>query len=99
LEQVLEAPVVGLEDGVLGRQVERVAAVERVAHGGPGEVADGVVEVVHAHGHAAAGEGGHLQLEPVRFGPLVRLVRDRHPARAGTTKSVARYWSPCAWRP
>ena len=38
-EDVLEAAVVGLQDRVLGGQVQRVLAVERVPHGGPGEVA------------------------------------------------------------
>ena len=62
-EDVLEPAVVGLEDRVLRGQVERVAAVQRVAHRRPGEVADRVVEVVHAHGDAAAGEPRHLELD------------------------------------
>jgi hypothetical protein len=59
LEQVLELAVVGLEDRVLGRQVHGVVALQAVAERRPGEVADRVVEVVHAHGDAAAlGERG-----------------------------------------
>ena len=53
LEQVLEAPVVGLDDRVLGRKVQRPAAIERVVHARAGEVADRIVEVVHRHGDAA----------------------------------------------
>src|SRR5262249_38789903 len=82
-EQVLEPPVVGLEDRVLGGQVQRVAAAGRVAHGGPGEIPDRVVVVVHPHGHAAAGEPADLKLEAVRAGALVRLIGDQYPARAG----------------
>ena len=52
LEQVLEAAVIDLEDGVLGREIERVAAVQRVVHRGAGEVADRLVEIVHRHGDA-----------------------------------------------
>ena len=55
LEQVLELPVVGLQDRVLGGQVDRVVALEAVAEAGPGEVADRVVVVVHPHGDAAVG--------------------------------------------
>jgi len=74
LEQVLEPAVVCLQDRVLGRQVQRVAPVERVPHGGAGEVADRIVEVVHAHGNAAAGEARHLQLKAFGRGSLVRQV-------------------------
>ena len=55
-EEVLEATVVALEDRVLGRDVDRVAAVEPVAHRGAGEVADRVVEVVHRHRDAGTGK-------------------------------------------
>src|SRR5690606_23595176 len=43
-------------DGVLGGQVHRPAPAEAIIHAGPGEVADGVVQVVHGHGHTATGE-------------------------------------------
>jgi hypothetical protein len=56
LEEVLEAPVVGLHDRVLGRHVDRHAAVQAVAQRGAREVADRLVEVVHGHRHAAARE-------------------------------------------
>ena len=42
LEDVLEAAVVDLEDGVLGRQVDRIVADQPVVEGGTGEVADRV---------------------------------------------------------
>jgi hypothetical protein len=49
-EQILEAAVIGLEDGVLGRQIDRPAEVEAIVHRGAGEIADRIVEVVHRHG-------------------------------------------------
>ena len=49
LEQDHELAVILLENGVLGAQVERPAHLERIVHRGPGEVADRVVEIVHAH--------------------------------------------------
>ncbi len=54
LEDVLEAAVVALQDRVLGRQVDRKAAVEAVAQRGPREVPDRVVEVVHRQRDPAA---------------------------------------------
>ena len=82
LEQVLELAVVGLEDRVLGGQVHRVVALQAVAQRGPGEVADGVVEVVHAHDDAAV--LGHLHdLELHRLGPVVGRVGDGDGAGAG----------------
>ena len=65
-EQVLELAVIGLEDRVLGGQVDRVAAGQSVPHRGPGEVADRVVEVVHAHGDPTAGEVVDLELHRLR---------------------------------
>ena len=58
LENVLEAAVIDFDDGVLGREIERIAAVERVVHRGAGEVADRCVEIVHRHGDARARETG-----------------------------------------
>ena len=49
LEDVLEAAVIGLEDGVLGRQIDRIAARQAVIERGACEVADRVVEIVHRH--------------------------------------------------
>ena len=63
LEEVLEAAVVGLEDRVLRRQVDGEAAVEAVAHRRAREVADRVVEVVHRHRDAAAGEVEDVDLD------------------------------------
>ena len=81
-EEVLEAAVVGLEDRVLGREVDRVAAVEAVAQRGAGEVADRVVEVVHRHRDAAAGEVEDLDARSARRRPSGVNV-DRQLARAG----------------
>ena len=52
LEDVLEAAVIGLEDGVLGRKVDRPAQVQPVVERGAGEIGDAVIQVVHAHEHA-----------------------------------------------
>lgn len=53
LEDVLEAAVVLLEDGVLGAQVQRPAFGQRHLEGAVRKVSDGLVRVVHPHGHAA----------------------------------------------
>ncbi len=71
-EEVLEAPVVALEDRVLGRHVDREAAVESVAHRGAGELADRLVEVVHRHRDAAAGEVVDVELD--RLGAVLGRV-------------------------
>src|SRR5262245_5444893 len=63
LERLLEAAVVLLEDGVLGRQVKRVVAAQRVVEGRAREVADRVVEIVHGERHAAAWKIEHLLLD------------------------------------
>jgi hypothetical protein len=55
LEDVLEAAVIGLEDGVLGREVDRVVAQQAVVERGAREVADRLVEIVHAMATPAPG--------------------------------------------
>ena len=50
LEDVLEAAVVGFQDRVLGRQIDRIVARQAVAERGVGKITDRVVKVVHAHG-------------------------------------------------
>ena len=52
LENILEATVIDLENRVLGRKIEWIAAIERVVHRGAGEIADRVVEIVHRHRYA-----------------------------------------------
>ena len=49
LEDVFEAAVVDLEDRVLRGEIHGIAPSQAVAKTRPGEVADGVVEVVHRH--------------------------------------------------
>src|SRR5579863_10581508 len=63
LEDVLEAPVVDLENRVLGREIDRVLAHEPVVQGRAGEVADRIVEIVHRHGDARAGEFEYFLLD------------------------------------
>ena len=63
LEDVLEAAVIGFQDGVLGRQIDREIAAQTEGEAGAGELGDRVVEVVHAHGHAGRRELEHLMLD------------------------------------
>ena len=70
-EDVLEEAVVLLKDGVLGRQLQRVAAVEGVLEAGGGESLDGLGRVVHAHQAAGALEGVGDGLEGVSGGAIV----------------------------
>src|SRR3546814_11908878 len=56
LEDVLEAPVVDLEDGVLRREIDRPAEVEAVVEAGAGETSDRLLQIVHAHDDAGLGE-------------------------------------------
>ena len=56
LEDVLEAPVVELQDRVLRREIHRPAAHQSVVEAGAREAADRLVEIVHRHRDAAAGE-------------------------------------------
>jgi hypothetical protein len=93
LEQILEAPVIGLEDGVLGGEVHRPAEVEAIVEAGAGEVADRIVEVVHRHGDARAGEVEHVEVDLLPSSPS--NTRRSLPG-PGIRVSVARYWSPKA---
>src|SRR3546814_61293 len=96
LEQILEAAVIGLEDGVLGRKIQRPAPAQRIVHAGAGEIADRIVQIVHAHGDAGAGK---LNTSFSIFSPLAPSHTMRSLPGPGTRKSVARYWSPTAGRP
>src|SRR6185312_15958971 len=55
LEQILEAAVVNLQNGVLRRQIHRVAAVEGIGEAGAREARDGRIEIEHAQRHARSG--------------------------------------------
>src|SRR6266481_1924479 len=63
VENVLEAAVVDLDDRVLGRQIDRIAARQPEIERGAGKVADRIVEIVHRHGDAAARKVEHLPLD------------------------------------
>ncbi len=71
-EDVLEAAVIGLEDGVLGREVNRPFAGHAIIQAGAGEIADRILQIVHAHRDAGAGIVEHLALDrlAVRALPL-----------------------------
>ena len=63
LEDVLEAAVIDLENRVLGREIDRIAAHQAVVERGAGEIDDGIVEIVHRHGDAGAGRLEHFLLD------------------------------------
>ena len=63
LEQILEAAVIGLEDRVLGRQVDRPFEVQAIVERGAREVADRIVQIVHRHGDARTGEVEHFAVD------------------------------------
>ena len=92
LEQVLEAAVVGLEDGVLGRQVDRIVAVEPVVEGGARELAD--LSRRDCTWRCATPLPGALNTSrsiTLPSSPTNLMVSVPLP---GNLKSVARYWSP-----
>ena len=63
LEQLHEAAVIVLQDGVLGREIDRIAARQAVVERGAREVADRLVEIVHRHRDAGAGRLEHFALD------------------------------------
>jgi hypothetical protein len=63
LKQILEAPVIGFEDRVLGREIDRPAALMRKVEAGMGKAFDLVVAVVHPHRDARALEVEHLAFD------------------------------------
>ena len=54
LEDILEASVIGLENRVLGREINRPVAQQAIVQTRLGEATDRIVEVIHAHGDAGA---------------------------------------------
>ena len=81
LELVFEHAVVGLEDGVLGRQVHRVVLLQRIGERRTGEVLDRLLEVVHPHDDAAVlGDVHHLVHD--RLAAVVGGERQHHGAGA-----------------
>ena len=56
LENILEHSIVCLKDGVFGWQVEREPPLQGELEAAVSKVDDGGLRVVHAHGHAGAGE-------------------------------------------
>src|SRR6185369_10822541 len=81
LEDVLEAPVIGLENRVFRGEIERPGATQAVIEAGMGEVADRRVQVVHAHGDSRPGEVEDVEVEllAILADPAHRqLARARH---------------------
>jgi len=56
LKDVLEATVIGFENGVLGAEIEGPLFLQGVLKAGVGETVDGLVGVVHAEGNSSARE-------------------------------------------
>ena len=77
LEDVLEAAVIDLEDGVLGREIDRVALGQAHVERGAGEIGDGIVEIVHRHRDAGA-----RGLVDFAFDHLAVLADEFHRQRA-----------------
>src|ERR1019366_6984408 len=76
-EDVHEVAIIGLQDGVLGGEVQRPAAHDGVVEAGAGEPLDRHAGVVHGHDHAVArAELMHLQcLHRAAVGRLKRQCR------------------------
>ena len=55
LEDVLEPAVIDLEDGVLGREIDRITLRQALIERGAGEIGDRVIEIVHCERNASAG--------------------------------------------
>lgn len=78
LENVLEASIVLLEDGVLGAHVQRVVLVEGELERSVGETGDGLVRVVLGLSDAAV-----LELKDLNFFGLASLGSEDHGELAG----------------
>jgi len=78
LEDILEATIVFLQDGVLGGEVARVVAGESVLHARVGEAEDGLVSVVHAEHDTGALELVHVEVGGIR----AVLGRESHGERS-----------------
>ena len=62
-EDVLEAAVIGLEDGVLGGEINGIVAHQPVIQAGAREIPDRLIDVVHCQRHAWTLELMHLMLD------------------------------------
>jgi len=80
LKQILEAAIIGFQDGVLGRQIHRPTKVEAVIEAGAGEIADRIVKIVHRHRHAGAGEIEYVEVD---FGAIIAVKHQPQLAGAG----------------
>ena len=97
-EDVLEPAVVALEDRVLGRQVHRVVAVAGRSASRPGRSRGssrpGCTSPARRRRRGSRRRSSSIG-SPPSFGVKVRVSVPS----PGTFRSVARYWSPNAWRP
>ena len=50
-ENILKLPVIGLQNRILGGQVNRISPQQAIAETSASEIFDGVIEVVHTHGN------------------------------------------------
>ena len=47
LEQVFEAAIIGLQDRVFGREIDRIFPVQAVIERGTGKITDRIVKIIH----------------------------------------------------
>ena len=70
LENIFELAIIGFEDGVLGGEIHRIVHAEAIVKGGPGEILNGLSEVIHAHNDTAVfGKTHYFMLDG--FGAII----------------------------
>jgi len=92
LEDVLEATVILLQDGVLGRQIAWIVTFQSVLEGRMSELSDALVGVEHTETDTAAWVVEDLVLSGCAT--VLWCDDDLELRFLGTTKSVHLYWSP-----
>ena len=56
LENLHEAAIIGLKDGVFGGHIDRIAHLQPVIEAGAGKALNGLIQIIHAHGDTAGRE-------------------------------------------
>ena len=80
MEDVFETTVVGLQNRVLRREINRVIPGKTIVERCPREIADRLIEVIHCHRNATA--GCLEDLEALGFGAISGLEANRQRSRA-----------------
>ena len=81
LEQILEPPIIGLENCVLGREVDGPLPLQSVIHACTSKTANRFIVVVHSHGDPWLIELHHLVV--LDFSPLARSESHRQRSSTG----------------